>query len=202
MQEHEGLLCPAHFVSKVFKDAELNYTRSEKEACYAPITVYARHSTLKWLFTCKSLTGRTIQWAAMLSPWNLTIIRKENATEALAGLLAASVTPMEEFDAVLEDISPREASGGFVVSFDGAARERARDGAFAAVVWKVLGWSVQAAWFGYAEGLTVNDSEYQGLLLGLKMVVEAQLANVVVCGDSRIIIGTKSVGVTLPFAVT
>ncbi|DBA04718.1 TPA: hypothetical protein N0F65_012301 [Lagenidium giganteum] len=94
MQEHEDLLRPVRFVSKVFKDAELNYTRSEKEVL----------ALLKALDQCVSHL-----WAAMLSPWNLTIIRKENVTEALAGLGAASVTPMEEFDAVLEEISRRKA---------------------------------------------------------------------------------------------
>lgn len=81
-QEHEGVLHPVRFVSKVFKDAETRYTPSEQEVVALlktlhaashyllgqPITVYARHSTLKWLFTSKSLTGRAIQWAALLSP--------------------------------------------------------------------------------------------------------------------------------------
>ncbi|DBA03711.1 TPA: hypothetical protein N0F65_004128 [Lagenidium giganteum] len=205
MQENEGLLHPVRFVSKVFKDAEMNYTSSEKEVfallkaldqCFhclvgAQITVYARHSTLKWLFTCKSLgIGRTIQWAAMLSPWNLTIVR-----------------PVTKFDAVLEEISPRKAGGegvvkryasleasfdGFVVTFDGAARVRTKDGVYAAIVWKVPEWSVRAARYGYGEGLTTNDSEYQGLLLGLNMAFEARLENVVVCGDSRVVVGQVS----------
>jgi hypothetical protein len=88
-QEYDGTFHPVRFVSKVFKDAETRYTPAEQEVLALlktlhvashyllgqPITVYARFSTMKWVFTSKSLSGRTLQWAAMLSPWTLTIAR-------------------------------------------------------------------------------------------------------------------------------
>ncbi|DBA00134.1 TPA: LOW QUALITY PROTEIN: hypothetical protein N0F65_000457, partial [Lagenidium giganteum] len=71
-QEHDGILHPVRFVSKVFKDTETRYTGAEQEVLALvktlhtashylfgqAITVYTRYSLMKWLFTSKSLTDR------------------------------------------------------------------------------------------------------------------------------------------------
>ena len=50
--------------------------------------------------------GRTVQWATMLSPWNLTIIRCTKVPNFIPALLASSLTDYKDFDEVLENISP------------------------------------------------------------------------------------------------
>ncbi|DAZ95722.1 TPA: LOW QUALITY PROTEIN: hypothetical protein N0F65_007128, partial [Lagenidium giganteum] len=71
-QEHDGILHPVRFVSKVFKDTETRYTSAEEEVLALvktlhtashyllgqAITVYTRYSLMKWLLTSKRLTGR------------------------------------------------------------------------------------------------------------------------------------------------
>jgi hypothetical protein len=106
-QEHEGILHPVRFVTKVFKDTETRYTGAEQEVLALlktldaashflygqPVIVHARYSTMKWLFTSKSVSGRAVQWAAMLSPWTLKIVRSDKDPAGLAAILAASIVP-------------------------------------------------------------------------------------------------------------
>ncbi|KAG2812027.1 hypothetical protein PC112_g15358 [Phytophthora cactorum] len=91
-QEHESTLHPVLFRGRVLKDAEMNYHPAEKEvlalllmlkACFTTlagkrIKVYTRFSTLEWLTKSKTLFGRAVQFAVMLSPWHLVI---ENVPE-------------------------------------------------------------------------------------------------------------------------
>ncbi|DBA00898.1 TPA: hypothetical protein N0F65_006098 [Lagenidium giganteum] len=150
-QEHDGLLHPVRFVSKVFKDADTRYTAAEQEALALlktlhtarhylygqSVTVHTKYLLMKWLFTSKSLTGRAVQWAAMRT---MTIIRSDQTLIGLVAVLAASLVPREKFDEVLESITPmrsvpsttvvrplprlQRTSSGFLVSFDGGVRKK------------------------------------------------------------------------------
>ncbi|DAZ94090.1 TPA: hypothetical protein N0F65_004202, partial [Lagenidium giganteum] len=96
--ERNGVESPTRFVSKVFKDAGVWYTDSENEVLAllkvldvglhhlagSKVTVYARYSTLKWLFQSMSLRGTVVQWVAMLSPWDLTIVQSDEVPRQLA----------------------------------------------------------------------------------------------------------------------
>ena len=100
----------------------------------------------------------------------------------MLGTLAASVTPRKDVDEMLVAIAPRkqprqtismppptvEADENlWVVSFDGSARVKKKGGAYSAIVWKLPEWTIVTASSKFAEGLTVNEAEYHGLLLGL-----------------------------------
>ncbi|OWZ00883.1 reverse transcriptase [Phytophthora megakarya] len=58
----------------------------------------------------------------------------------------------------------------WVVGFDGSARVKRGGGAFSAIVWSLPGWEVVKARSGYLDSLTVNEAEYNGLILGLDML--------------------------------
>ncbi|OWY94560.1 hypothetical protein PHMEG_00035676 [Phytophthora megakarya] len=170
----------------MLKPNELNYSITEKEIlallrvlneCHnmlvgKTIRVLTRHTTLGWLFRSKGLQGRLSQWAAILSPWRLEILRSAKGEEEILGALAASITPRAHVDSTLEDIPPRKGPSKtatipvpkigsteslHVISFDGSARVK-RGGAFSAVVWQLPNWDVVKAASGYAEGLTVNEA--------------------------------------------
>ncbi|DAZ99806.1 TPA: hypothetical protein N0F65_001315, partial [Lagenidium giganteum] len=169
-------------------------------------TVYTRYSLMKWLFTSKSLTCQAVQWAAMLSLWTLTIIRSDKTPVGLAAISAASLVPRERLNEVLDDIMPMKAmpstpvvrplpdlrrdTEGHLLRFDGGVKNReTRFGSFGAVLWSLPTWTVVEARFGILPELTVNESEYNGISLAFKMTATRGIKDVIVCGNSRIVIG-------------
>ncbi|OWY99523.1 reverse transcriptase [Phytophthora megakarya] len=152
-QEHDGVYMPVKFTSRMLKPNELNYTITEKE-----ILALSR--------VLSESQGRLSQWAAILPPWRLEILRSAKGEEEILGALAASITPRAHVDSALEDIAPRKRPAKtaaipvgpteslHVISFDGSARVKREGGAFSAVVWQLLNWDVVKAASGYAEGLT------------------------------------------------
>eukprot|EP00644_Phytophthora_capsici_P019092 jgi/Phyca11/133720/e_gw1.674.1.1 len=77
---------------------------------------------------------------------------------------------------------------GCVLSFDGAAKTSTRLGSCGCILWELPGWNVLEAQ-GYAlTDVTVNDSEYGGLVNGLKMALRRGIQELVVVGDSRVAI--------------
>ncbi|KAE9108531.1 hypothetical protein PF010_g11867 [Phytophthora fragariae] len=89
MQEHDDMFHPVMFASRTSKSNELNYGIVEKEVLALlrvldlghnllvgrEIKVLAHYSTLAWLFRSSGLQGRLGQWAALLSPWTLEIVK-------------------------------------------------------------------------------------------------------------------------------
>ncbi|OWZ04379.1 hypothetical protein PHMEG_00023728 [Phytophthora megakarya] len=87
MQMHDDKLHPVRFCGRVLKDAEMNYHLAEKEVlalllllkvCYTQLAgktlhVYTRYSTLACVHKSKSLFGRAVQFAELLSPWLLEV---------------------------------------------------------------------------------------------------------------------------------
>ncbi|GMF29423.1 unnamed protein product [Phytophthora fragariaefolia] len=147
------------FASCTLKSNELNYGVVEKEVLVLlrildlgynmlvgrQIQVLTKHSTLAWLFRSTGLQGRLGQWAALLSPWTLAIVKCKKGEDDILGVIAASITSRTEVDLVL-------------------ARS------------------------GYAEGLTVNDAEYHGLLLCLDQLEGEDRRRLIICGDSNLVI--------------
>ncbi|OWZ04287.1 LOW QUALITY PROTEIN: reverse transcriptase [Phytophthora megakarya] len=76
----------------------------------------------------------------------------------------------------------------WVVSFDGSARVKRGGGALSAIVWSLPRWEVVKVRSGYLESLTVNEAEYNGLILGLGMLKDLDPKYLVVCGDSNLVI--------------
>ncbi|OWY93292.1 reverse transcriptase, partial [Phytophthora megakarya] len=217
MQEYDQIHYPVTFTSRTLKSNELNYGIAEKEVpallrildlnyntlVGRPIRVFTRHSTLAWLFRSTALQGRLGQWAALLSPWTLEITKCVKGEDEILGALAASITPRSEVDMALISIAPKKESRRkiqdpiptigrdeelYVVSFDGSARVKRGGGAYSAIRWRLPEWRVVKARSGYAEGLTVNEGEYHGLLLCLDLLEGLDPQRLVICGDSNLVI--------------
>ncbi|KAE9313831.1 hypothetical protein PR003_g19398 [Phytophthora rubi] len=77
---------------------------------------------------------------------------------------------------------------GYVLSFDGAAKTSTRQGSCGCIIWELPGWNILAAHGFILEDVTVNDAEYYGLLKGLTLASEREIQDLVVVGDSRIVI--------------
>ena len=217
IQEYDGVYHPVTFTSRTLKPNELNYGTVEKEVlallrvldvCYTTlasreITVLTRHSTLAWLMQSRGLNGRLGRWAALLSNWTMEVKRCEKGEEEILGMLAASIIPREEVEKMLIAISPRkdcrlkvsmppptvEADEELLVaSFDGSARIKKKGGSYSAVVWKLPKWTIVAAESRYAHDLTVNEAEYNGLLLCFELLADLDRGRVILCGDSNLVI--------------
>ncbi|ETN06503.1 hypothetical protein PPTG_12617 [Phytophthora nicotianae INRA-310] len=77
---------------------------------------------------------------------------------------------------------------GVVLSFDGAAKTSTRRGSCGCILWRLPEWKIIEARGYILDDVTVNDSEYYGLLHGLKLAREHDIQDLVVVGDSRIVI--------------
>ncbi|OWZ18046.1 LOW QUALITY PROTEIN: reverse transcriptase [Phytophthora megakarya] len=223
IQEHGGVYMPVKFTSRTLKPNKLNYSITEKEIlallrvlneCHnilvgKTIRVLTRHTTLGWLFRSKGLQGRLSPWAAILSPWQLEILRSVKGEEAILGALAVSITTRTNVDSALEDIAPRTrpsktatisvlkigpTESPYVISFDGSARVKREGGAFSAVAWQLLNWDVVKAASGYAEGLTVSEVDYRGMLLGLSLLEYLDVARLIICDDLNLVMDCKCPG--------
>ncbi|OWZ08396.1 reverse transcriptase [Phytophthora megakarya] len=143
--EYDKIYYLVMFASRISRSNEINYGIAEKEVlallrildlnCNAlvgrPIHGLTRHSTLVWLFRSTALQGRLGQWAALLSPWNLEIIKCVKGEDEILGKLAASITPRsQEPQRRIQD--PITTIGRdedlYAVSFDGSARVKRREG--------------------------------------------------------------------------
>ncbi|OWZ09483.1 reverse transcriptase [Phytophthora megakarya] len=222
-QEHDGIYHPVAFASRTLKANELNCNVTKKEVLASlrildlyynllvgcEIRVLTRHSTLAWLFRSTGLQDRLGQWSALLTPWTLEITKCTKCEDEILGAMAASITSRAKVNDALTDIAPRKIAKRWihapiptvdreeelwVVSFVGSARVKRGGGAFSAIVWSLPGW----------ESLTVNEAEYNGLILGLNMLEDLDHKRLVICGDSNLVIrpvrgeiDCKAPGVTL-----
>ncbi|KAE8889697.1 hypothetical protein PF003_g26465 [Phytophthora fragariae] len=128
MQLHYDKLHPVRFCGRVLKVNAVNYLPAEKEVlallqllkvCYTlvvgkTIHVYTRFSTLEWVFNSKSLYGREVSFAVLLSPHHLIIKRVRERDADFAQLLQASITPSIGLDESLAHIALRRARLAFV----------------------------------------------------------------------------------------
>ena len=218
-QRHDNVLHPVRFTGRVLKDAELNYHDAEKEVLALlrvlkdffyvlrgrSIRVYTRYSTMRWLYTSKSVTGRALQFAVMLSPWKLEIHQMKKDEWAFTGLLATSILSPEEMDQSLEELFPDKVNKtrscvpnvrlergytGLLLSSDGSAKppDKGAYGSYGFIVWELPSWSVVHAENHFMENTTVNEAEYRGVLAGLNWLAERGFGRAVVVGDSRIAI--------------
>ncbi|OWZ09500.1 LOW QUALITY PROTEIN: reverse transcriptase [Phytophthora megakarya] len=195
------------------KSNELNYGIAEKEVLALlrildlnynalvgrPIHVLTRHSTLAWPFISKALQGRLDQWAAPLSPWTLEIIKCVKGKDEIKeedeslGALAARITPRSQVDKALISIAPKKEPRRKIQAPIPTIRRDEKiyvrgGGAYSAILWKLPEWRVLKATSGYAEGLTVNEAEYHGLLLCLDMLEDLDPRRLVIRGDTNLVI--------------
>ncbi|CAI5711492.1 unnamed protein product [Peronospora effusa] len=153
-----------------------------------PLKVLTRYSTLAWLVKSSGLQGRLGNWAALLSQWTLEIVKCKKGEDQVLGALAASITPRESVDSILSSIAPKKQSRQVadlskptvelneelhVMSFDGSTR--------------VKQGGVKAA-SKYLDKSTVNEAEYEGMLLGFNLLESMERRRLIICGDSNLAI--------------
>ncbi|OWZ08690.1 reverse transcriptase [Phytophthora megakarya] len=169
-----------------------------------PVVVYTRYSVLKWLLGSNTADGRHLKWGLKLSRWTLGIHRTQKDEDGLAAILGSGITPREHLDKVAETLIPAEGRlkvmppvslemleadyQGYVLSFDGAAKVCTRRGSCGCILWKLPGWQIVKAEGHILEGVTVNNAEYHGLILGLKLAMKNDVKELVAVGDSRIVV--------------
>ncbi|GMF41737.1 unnamed protein product [Phytophthora fragariaefolia] len=180
------------------------------DVCYTQlvtrsIKVLTRHSTLAWMLNSSGLQGRLGRWAALLSNWTLEIVKCTKRKDEILGVIAASITPRENVDSILTSIAPRKQPSQvismppptvesdeelLVVSFDGSARVKRGGGAFSAIVWSLPDWTVISGASEYKANLTVNEAEYQGLLMCFDLLAKQHVDHnrLIICGDSNLVI--------------
>ncbi|CAI5706525.1 unnamed protein product [Peronospora effusa] len=193
VQEYEGVYMPVTFTIRTLKPNEINYGLVDKE-------VLALLRILDLCYT--SLVTRPIK-AALLSQWTLEVVKCKKGEDEILGTLAASITPRENVDSILSSIAPKRHPRQaitvvpptvepeevlYVVSFDGSARVKRGGGACSAIVWQVPEWTVVAAASRYLTEATVNEAEYEGLLLGFLLLENLERRRLVVCGDSNLVV--------------
>ncbi|OWZ09803.1 LOW QUALITY PROTEIN: reverse transcriptase [Phytophthora megakarya] len=195
MQEYDQIYHPVMFASHTLKSNELNYGIAEKEVLTLlrildlnynilanPSFDAAFDTGLVIQIQCTTRTPGTVGRATL--PWILEIVKCNKGEDEFLGTLAASITPRSEVDKALISIAPKKKlrckiqapiptvrSDGdlYVASFDGFAR-------------------VKRARSGYAEGLTVNEAKYYGLLVCLDLLEGTDPLRLVICGDSNLVI--------------
>ena len=217
VQDYEGLLMPVTFTSRTLKANELNYSTVEKEVlallriletCFTmlvtrPLKILTRHSTLAWLVRSSGLQGRLGNWAALLSQWTLEIVKCTKGEDQVLGALSPSITPRESVDSILSAIAPKKQAKQkvdlptptverherlYVMSFDGSARVKKGGGACSDVVWSLPAWSVVSAASKHLTVSTVNEAEYEGMLLGFEVLDSLERRRLIICGDSNLVV--------------
>ena len=127
----------------------------------------------------------------------------EKGEEEILGMLAASVTPRGEMEEMLVAISrckdyrlnismpPPTVEVDeklLVASFDVSARIKKKGGSYSAVIWRLSEWTILEAESRYVLDLTVNEAEYNGLLLCFELLANMDRGRVILCGDSNLVI--------------
>ncbi|GMF53847.1 unnamed protein product [Phytophthora fragariaefolia] len=118
--------------------------------------------------------------------------------------MGAGITPREHLDEVAEPLIPAKGRvrkppvlsvkmiddtyQGIVLGFDGAAKTSTRRGSCGCILWPLPGWKVLLTRGFILDDVSVNDAEYNGLLKGAQMALDRQVENLVVVGDSQIVI--------------
>ncbi|KAG3075189.1 hypothetical protein PI124_g20482 [Phytophthora idaei] len=120
MQEYDRIYYTINFISRTLKPNEIIYGVVEEEIIASlrvldlnynllvgrPIRILTQYSTLTWLFKSAGLQGCLGQWAALLSPWTLEIVKCSKGEDETLWILAATITPRSKIDEALTKIAP------------------------------------------------------------------------------------------------
>ncbi len=220
VQPHDGIWKPVKFTGRVLKPNELNYHPAEREilallrtlnVCYPQlegrrIRVITRSTTMAWLWKTKTLQGRLGQWAALLAPWELEIMKAAKGETEVLGLLAASLVPRDKADEALEQIQPKKSQRRppvvaahaapllrpgityTILSFDGSAKPKRAGGSCSGIAWSWPSGEIRMARSRYLVAATVNEAEYQGARLALQLALELEAKHVIIIGDSNLVV--------------
>ncbi|ETL86969.1 hypothetical protein L917_13711, partial [Phytophthora nicotianae] len=114
---------------------------------------------------------------------------EHHARESVDSILS-SIAPRKQPRQLIPVVLPtvKQVEELLVVNFDGSPRVKRGGGACSAIVWKLPEWIVVAAESKYLPDLTVNEAEYQGLLLGFDLLSGLDRGHLIICGDSNLVI--------------
>ena len=76
----------------------------------------------------------------------------------------------------------------YVMSFDGSARVKQGVGSCSAVVWSLPTWSIVSAASKYLKVSTVNEAEYEGMLMGFILPDPLERRSLIICGDFNLVV--------------
>nr|XP_025888854.1 uncharacterized protein LOC104649327 [Solanum lycopersicum] len=198
-----------YYISKKFTPYESRYTLLERTCCaltwlaqklrhfLSSYTTYlvSRMDPLKYIFQKAMPTGKLAKWQMLLSEFDIVYVtQKAIKAQALADHPAENPVdeeyePLktyfhdEEVSFVGEDIS--EAYPGWRLFFDGAANHQGK-GVGAVLVSESGQHYPMAAKLRF--NCTNNMAEYEACILGLKMAVDMNVYELLVIGDSDLLI--------------
>ena len=153
------------------------------------IQLVSRLDLIKYIMTKPVLSGRLGKWALLLQEFEIIYVQQKAVKgQALANFLADHPIPddWELFDDLPnEEVMLIEISQTWKMFFDGAAQ---CSGAGARVVFVTLEGDVLPYAFTLTECCSNNVAEYQALILGLEMAMDAKTTRLEVFGDLKLVI--------------
>ena len=123
--------------------------------------------------------------------------------DQVLGVLAASITTRESVDSILSAIAHKKQARQtidlpnptvesdeelYVMSFDGSARVKQGGGACSAIVWRLPTWNIVESGSKCLDTSTVNEAEYEGILLGFSLLKPSERRRLIICGDSNLVV--------------
>ncbi|KAL0385933.1 UNVERIFIED_CONTAM: Retrovirus-related Pol polyprotein from transposon gypsy [Sesamum radiatum] len=187
VMEQEKTQNPVYYVSKMLQGAEKRYAQIEKLALALVITarklrpyfqshkiIVLTNRPLGHIMKRPDASGRLVKWAVKLGEYD---VEYQSRTAIKAQVLADFVV---EFAG--EQVS--EVKGAWLLHVDGSSN--ASNGGAGILLQGPDGVEIEvAARLSFAA--TNNEAEYEALILGLKLVVEAGVKELDVCTDSQLV---------------
>ncbi|OWZ19821.1 reverse transcriptase [Phytophthora megakarya] len=161
MQEHDGVFWPVTFTSRILKTNELNYGMVKKEVLALLRILDVWHTML---------VSQTIKWT-------LDIVRFAKGEDEVLGTLAANITPREEVDETMVAVAPKKQSQQVIIALTPTVE-----------LGEELTVTIITASSAYATQMTVNEAEYNGLILCLDLLANLDRGRLVICYDSNLVI--------------
>ncbi|XP_026378575.1 uncharacterized protein LOC113273015 [Papaver somniferum] len=194
-------LCPIHYISRGFRDAEFKYSKAE-QACLALIyatqklrsyliayetIVVATANPIAYLETKSVLSGRTTRWLLKLSEFELKYQRSKGVRgQAFADLLAAfpGMDMTEISNEIPGEVAEVEEEESWTMFFDGSSY-----GSYggAGMVFEMPKKELLSFAFKLDFECRNNMAEYEALILRLRMAEELNLGAIDIKGDSKLV---------------
>ncbi|KAG2779075.1 hypothetical protein PC129_g12260 [Phytophthora cactorum] len=149
---------------------------------------------MEWLANSKTLFGRAVLFAVMLSPRDLVVEKVSKKDVPFAQLLQSTVTSFVDLETSLAPVAPLSRGSatvrmdpallyaqlplgydGFVLSFGGSANTENYGcyGSGSWTLWRLPEWTIMIATSDFLELTTVNFDEYTGMNHGVKAAVDS-----------------------------
>ncbi|XP_074299360.1 uncharacterized protein LOC141630438 [Silene latifolia] len=200
VREQEGSQYPKYYASKSLLPAETRYTSLEKlvlalvTASYKLRPYFESHTIsvitnypLKTIMRKSELSGRMAKWSVHLSDYDLkfeprTAIKSQALADFVSDFCTALQTQAEQDILSLEEDKGEQV---WVLHVDGAPNAR---GAGVVLVLKSPQGDLIVQAVRCELKATDNETEYEALILGLKLALDLKIRPLKVCSDSKLIV--------------